>query len=71
MSTGRVLWIIWCLAWAAFWFFMGFATVGLAWIATAGSIACIWIPVGKPPRDRIAEVMRAHDQYEDDWRRLR
>ena len=46
MSTGRVLWIIWCLAWAGFWTFCAVGTFGLTLILTAGSVAAIWLPVG-------------------------
>lgn len=49
MTTGRVIWLIWCLLWAATWFFMGFGTLGLAWIGVPLSVAAYWLPVGKPP----------------------
>ena len=56
MSTGRVLWIIWCLAWAGLW-----AVVSvLAWTGTAAAwqlvlfpwltlaaVGAITVPVGK------------------------
>jgi hypothetical protein len=48
VSTGRVLWLIWCLAWAGFWFFWGFATFGVGFLLAALSVGCFWIPVGKP-----------------------
>jgi hypothetical protein len=48
VSTGRVLWLIWCLAWAGFWFFWGFATLGVGFLLAGASVGCFWIPVGKP-----------------------
>jgi hypothetical protein len=48
VSTGRVLWLIWCLAWAGFWFFWGFFTLGVGFVLAGGSVACFCIPVGKP-----------------------
>jgi hypothetical protein len=49
VSTGRVLWLIWCLAWAGFWTLAAFGTLGLTLILAAGSVAAFWLPVGKPP----------------------
>ncbi len=52
MSTGRVLWIIWCLIWTANWFFFGlFTIVGIVvfWPLAALSVLAILIPVGKTP----------------------
>ena len=49
-STGRVLWIIWCLSWAGFWFFAGLATLGIAWLGIPAALLCILIPVGSPPK---------------------
>ena len=53
MTTGRVLWLIWCLAWAGSWFFAGFVTFGLGFILAALSVAAFWLPVGKPPPPRL------------------
>jgi hypothetical protein len=50
MSTGRVIWLVWCLAWAGFWFFVGIGTLGLGFIPMAGSVAMFFLPVGKGPR---------------------
>lgn len=50
MSTGRVLWIIWCLFWTASWFVTGIVTlVGVVvfWPLAALSALAILIPVGK------------------------
>jgi hypothetical protein len=47
VSTGRVLWLIWCLAWAGFWFFWGFATLGVGFLLAGASVGCFLIPVGK------------------------
>ena len=56
MSTGRVLWIIWCLAWAGLWAVVSvLAWTGVAagwqlalfpWLACA-SAGAIAIPVGR------------------------
>jgi hypothetical protein len=50
MSTGRVLWIIWCLMWTAFWFLTGLVTIVgifLFWPLAGLSALAILIPVGK------------------------
>ena len=49
MSTARVLWLIWCLAWAAFWAFLAPVTLFLSLIPAAGAVALFWVPVGKAP----------------------
>lgn len=38
MSTGRVLWILWCLGWAAVWFFAGFSE----YQTPSNTLACLW-----------------------------
>jgi len=51
MSTGRVLWIIWCLFWAGCWFVTGALTligVVVCWPAAALSLLAILLPVGNP-----------------------
>jgi hypothetical protein len=48
MSTGRVLWLIWCLMWAAVWTIAAVGTLGLTLIPAALSVAAFWLPVGKP-----------------------
>jgi hypothetical protein len=53
VSTARVLWLIWCLAWAGFWVFLVFATLGFSLILAAGSVAAFWIPVGVERRPQL------------------
>jgi hypothetical protein len=48
MSTNRLIWILWCLAWAAFWLFLALFTFGLALIPMLLSLLAILAPVGKP-----------------------
>lgn len=67
MSTGRVLWLIWCLAWAGTWFFVGFATLGIGWILAALSVAAFWLPVGKP--GPLPQVLAEHERAELEYRR--
>lgn len=43
-AIARVIWIIWCLLWAAFW---AFTLIGIPLAIV--SVALIWLPVGKPP----------------------
>ena len=59
MSTGRVLWIIWCLFWAASWFtsgvlavlsFFGAPLALLFFPLAILSVVAILIPVGRPAR---------------------
>ena len=50
MSTGRVIWVIWCLAWAGWWFVAGLLTlVGavICWPAAVLSLLAVVLPVGK------------------------
>lgn len=53
MSGSRVVWIIWCLMWAAFWavmfFVVGRLTDSLAIVTTVlvfASVGAIFLPVG-------------------------
>lgn len=55
MSTGRVIWLVWCLGWAAFWFFVGFVSLGAGWILMAVSLLAFAIPVGKERSRRLDE----------------
>jgi len=48
VSTGRVLWVLWCLGWSAFWFFVGVFTI-LPLFLIPPSLLAILIPVGKEP----------------------
>lgn len=59
MSTGRVLWIIWCLAWAGSWalgtvvlpfFGIGFITWIISLPLAVLSLLAILIPIGKVKR---------------------
>jgi hypothetical protein len=45
MSNTRIFWIIWCSAWAVFWFLLGWFFFP-AWIFVPVSLLCILIPVG-------------------------
>lgn len=59
MSTGRVLWIIWCLLWAGAWSVDVAVTFGdpavhssVAWrvlavVMAGGSLAALFLPVGR------------------------
>jgi hypothetical protein len=47
MSTARVIWLIWCLGWTSFWVIFGWFLPFINLVFAAGSIAAIWIPVGK------------------------
>ena len=49
MSTGRVLWIIWCLMWAGWWAAMGCFLV-LPWLLVIPSLGGLLLPVGRPRR---------------------
>jgi hypothetical protein len=64
------LWLIWCLAWAGFWFFWGFATLGVGFLLAAASVGCFWIPVGKPPaglgNPPDARVILPPERWDDD-----
>lgn len=46
MSNARIFWIIWCTAWALFWFCAGWVTLGIAWLLVPFSLLAILIPVG-------------------------
>ena len=49
MSTGRVLWIIFCCAMAAFWITLGWVFLPVFNVLLAGgSLLAILCPVGKP-----------------------
>lgn len=51
MTTGRVLWIIWCLCWAGAWFLAGLLTVVgvlVFWPLALLSLLAILLPVGRP-----------------------
>jgi hypothetical protein len=48
MSTNRLIWILWCLAWTAFWTFLALATAGFTLILAGLSLLAILAPVGKP-----------------------
>ena len=50
MSGPRVAWIIFCLLWAGLWLFLGFWTLGLAWIGVPVSLLAILLPIGKEKR---------------------
>jgi len=47
MTTARVLWLIWCLGWAGFWFILGWFLPGLNIIMGIISITLCLIPIGK------------------------
>jgi len=47
VSTGRVLWLIWCLGWAGFWLIFGWFLLGFNLVLAVGAVAAILIPVGK------------------------
>jgi hypothetical protein len=49
VTTGRVLWIIWCLAWAGFWIIAGWFLLGFNLVLAILSVVAIALPVGKPP----------------------
>jgi hypothetical protein len=49
MSTGRVMWIIFCCLWAGFFFILGFATI-ITWLLVPFALLAILLPVGKSPR---------------------
>jgi hypothetical protein len=49
VTTGRVLWIIWCCACALFWLVLGF-TLLVPWLLVPPSLLAILLPVGKPRR---------------------
>lgn len=64
-STGRVLWIIWCLGWAAFWMFSLFALNIFAVVLVPLSLLAILLPVGKPRRVKHTIIERSgSDQIE-------
>lgn len=46
MTATRVLWILWCAAWAATWVVVGLFTFGLGWLGTIASVLAVFIPVG-------------------------
>lgn len=48
MSTGRVIWLVWCLGWCAFWCFLAPFTLLLTLFPASASVALFWAPVGKP-----------------------
>jgi len=47
MSTGRVLWIIFCCVWAGFWLLSLMVGNVFALILVPASLVAIFIPVGK------------------------
>lgn len=49
MTTGRVLWVIWCLAWAGFWIIAGWFLLGFNLVLVILSVVAIALPIGKPP----------------------
>lgn len=56
MSTGRVIWIIWCCFWAGMWALSFFFFINLlAPVFVVASLAAILLPVGKPSRRALAD----------------
>lgn len=52
MTTGRVIWIIWCLLWAGFWAVTGLlSVVGIVVFGPIAvlSVLAILLPIGKAP----------------------
>jgi hypothetical protein len=47
MSTGRVMWIIWCCACALFWLLTLMVGNVFALVLVPGSLLAILLPVGK------------------------
>jgi hypothetical protein len=64
-SAKSVLWLLWCLAWAAVWFVLGFRTLGITWTLTVLSLGAACLPVNvvlmalPRPRPHRARVPRA------------
>jgi hypothetical protein len=52
MTATRLIWILWCLAWAAFWTFAAVGTFGITLVFTIASLLMILVPIGKPRRKR-------------------
>lgn len=51
MTTGRTLWIMFCLGWVGFWLIFGWFFLPVINVMLAlGSIIMIAIPIGKPQR---------------------
>ena len=58
MSTPRMLWLLFCLAWAGFWLTFGWVFVPfLNLFLAAGSVGAFWLPVG---RDRLSPPPASH-----------
>lgn len=59
-SAKSVLWLLWCLAWAAVWFVLGFRTLGITWTLTVLSLGAACLPVRAVlavlPRPRVGRV---------------
>lgn len=47
MSTGRIIWIVFCLGWVGFWLIFGWFLPGLNVILAILSGLAILIPIGK------------------------
>jgi uncharacterized SAM-binding protein YcdF (DUF218 family) len=58
MSTGRVLWIIWCLSWFGFWIIFGWFLPGINLVCAALSLALIALPIGKTPLKKNIEDVK-------------
>lgn len=43
-SAKSVLWLLWCVAWAAVWFVLGFRTLGITWTLTVLSLGAACLP---------------------------
>jgi len=57
VSTGRVLWVIWCLVWVAWWCWVALFTLGLGLVPAVLSLTAIAIPVCRqkvPPLSPVA-----------------
>jgi len=62
MSTGRTVWIVFCLAWAGFWGVFSLVLVGvggplLGLPLALASVAAIALPVGKTQAERAVPVL--------------
>lgn len=52
MSTARFTWVLWCLGWAAVWFFLGLVFI-LPLLFVPIALACICIPIGEQSRSLV------------------
>lgn len=68
VSNVRLVWIIWCLLWAGFWFISGFFTI-IGFLGAPCALLCLLLPIGKGPRPKAYFTPPGQDEAYQRWQR--